>query len=228
MRMVRFWLLALLSTSSLDALAAETREAGEYRVAITPIAGYRMGGDIDGDDDDDEPEVTPHADNEVSLDDDALFGLVINLPADSVTAEHYTEWEIYVARQSVGIDRAPVEVDPSLELDITHILLGGTYVGGGTNVRPFLSAGLGAAHLSPDGADYDSDTVFAFSLGAGAQIFPASRVGLRLEGRVLGSVIDSDSALFCASGPSGSGCAFRASGDMLWQWEVFAGLTFRL
>ena len=182
-----------------------------------------MGGDFEGEDDD-----TTTEDTEVKLDDDAVYGLILNMPAESVSAEHYTEWELYVARQSVGIDSAPATVDPTLELEITHVLLGGTYVGGGNRVRPFLSAGLGAAHLSPDASGTESDTVFAFGIGGGAQVFPASRVGLRLEGRLLGSVIDSDSALFCASGSGGATCAFRASGDVLWQWEIFAGLTVRL
>ncbi len=197
--------------------AAETAEAGDYRIAVTPFTGYRMGGDFDDDD----------TGEEVSLDDDSVLGLIINLPYQSVDGDAYTEWEFYYARQTAGIEEAPATVDPTLEIDISHFLLGGTYVGAGDIARPFLSAGIGAAHLSPDRSGYESDTVFAFGLGAGAQLFPANRVGVRLEGRVLGSVIDSDSSIFCASGSQGAACAFRSSGDVLWQWEVVAGATFR-
>lgn len=202
----------------------EPREAGEYLFSVTPIVGYRMGGSLEGEDADGED-----AASDVELDDDSVVGVILNAPFDSPGGDAYTEWEFYYARQSVGIDSAPAGVDPALELDITHYLLGGTYVGGGERVRPFIAAGIGAAHLSPDAPGHDSDTVFAFGIGGGAQLFPADRVGVRLEGRLLGSVVDSDSAVFCATGTAGGAtCAFRASGDVLWQWEIFAGLTVRL
>jgi opacity protein-like surface antigen len=184
---------------------------------VTPVVGYRMGGEISDDETDDE----------VELDDDSMFGVIVNLPYQSVGGDAYTEWEFYYSRQSVGVDKVPAGVDPSLDVDIDYFLLGGTYVGPGGIVRPYLAAEIGAARLSPDGDGYESDTVFAFSIGGGAQVLPANRVGLRLEGRVLGAVVDSDSALFCSSASGGASCAFRASGDVLWQWEVSAGVTVR-
>lgn len=213
---------ALLACASAAAASDGQREAGEYFVSVTPLLGYRMGGSLEGED-------AEGADTgeEVELDDDSVVGFILNAPFDTPGGDAYTEWEFYWAKQSVGIDGAPQGVDPALELDITHYLLGGTYVGGGGRARPFVAAGIGAAHLSPDAPGYDSDTVFAFGIGGGAQFFPASRFGLRVEGRLLGSVIDSDSAIFCSTGPVGATCAFRASGDVLWQWEVTAGLTLR-
>ena len=208
----------LLAAITPAAGAAAPAEAGEYRVSVTPFIGYQMGGDFDDEED---------GGGEVSLDDDAVVGLIINAPADAMPNDGYTEWEFYYGRQSAGIDQAPVGVDAALEVEVSHFLVGGTYVGAGEQLRPYLAAGIGAAHLSPDAPGYDSDTVFAFGIGAGAQVFPANRVGLRLEARLLGSVIDSDSAIFCASGSAGAGCAFRASADVLWQWAVFAGLTAR-
>ncbi len=204
----------LLAIVAAPALAAE---AGEYRFAITPLLGYRMGGDFESDD----------TDAEVSLDDDAAVGFILNAPAEALGEDAYTEWELYFSRQSAGIEDAPLEVDPTLEVDISYLLLGGTYVGAGELVRPFLAAGIGAAHLSPDASGYGSDTVFAVGIGGGAQVFPTEQIGLRLEVRALGAVIDSHSNLFCASGPEGSACAVSASGNMLWQWEAFAGLVAR-
>lgn len=214
----------LAAAGAAPALAADgrPREAGEYLFSITPIVGYRMGGSFEGEDADGED-----AGEEVELDDDSVIGIILNAPFQGVGSDHYTEWEFYYAKQSAGIDSAPAGVEPALELDISHFLLGGTYVGGGERARPFLSAGIGAARLSPDAPGYDSDTVFAFGIGGGAQLFPASRVGVRLEGRLLGSVIESDSTVFCATGTFGGACAFRASGDVLWQWEITAGATFR-
>lgn len=214
MRVAPFFAIILLAA---HAPALVAGEAGAYRFSVTPIAGYRMGGNFDGEEEGEE----------VSLDDDSMLGVILNGPVQSVYGDAYTEWELYFSRQSAGIDDAPAGVDPSLDIDITHVLAGGTYVAEGETARPFLAAGIGIAHLSPDGAGYDSDTVFAFGIGAGAHVFPASQVGLRLEARLLGAVIDSDNALFCSSASGGASCVFRASGDVLWQWELFAGVTAR-
>lgn len=217
MRFVLLTIAAALLSANSAALAAETPEAGAYRFAVTPIVGYRISGDFTNDDDA----------GDISLDDDAMFGVILNAPYQSVGGDAYTEWEFYYSHQSVGVDEAPATVDPSLDLDIDYFLLGGTYVGEGGSVRPYLAAEIGAAHFNPDGEGYDDDTVFAFSLGGGAQVSPARTIGLRLEARVLGAVMDSDSSLFCKSNSSGATCAFRSSGDVLWQWEVSAGATFR-
>ncbi|MBM4220876.1 MAG: hypothetical protein FJ170_02895, partial [Gammaproteobacteria bacterium] len=171
-----FVLFAMLAT---PAQAVQAAEPGEYRFSVTPLLGYRMGGDFESDD----------SDAEVSLDDDAAAGFILNAPAEAVGEDAYTEWELYFSHQSTGIEDAPVEVDPTLDVDISYLLLGGTYVGSGELVRPFLAAGIGAAHLSPDASGYDSDTVFAFGIGGGAQVFPTEQFGLRLEVRALGAVL---------------------------------------
>ena len=210
----RFLIVGLLGVL---AATAEAADPGQYRIAVTPFIGYRTSGDFENQD----------SGAKVSLDDSSALGLIINAPAESVRDDAYTEWELYFSRQSAGISQAPTAVDPSLNVEISYFLLGGTYVGPGEWVRPFLAAGIGASHLSPDKSGYDSDTLFAFGIGGGAQVFPASRVGLRLEARLLGSVINSDSTIFCTSGPAGSGCAVSASGNVFWQWEVFGGLVAR-
>jgi hypothetical protein len=208
----------LLAVVPWPALAAD---GFKPRVSITPLVGYRIGGEIEGED------AGEAGSQDVELENASLYGLVINLPAEKMQSGDYTEWELYLSRQKVGIDRPPEGIDPDLEIDITHVLLGGTYVGPGEDVRPFLGAGIGAAHLSPDAGDYESDTVFAFGLGVGLHLFPERRIGGRIETRVLGAVTDSDSDIFCASGPSGSACLYRGSGNVLWQWELTAGLSVR-
>lgn len=196
-------------------------EAGAYRFAITPVIGYRMGGDFEDEETSDE----------VNFDDDSMFGFIINAPYQSLDGDVYTEWELYSRRQKAGLDSVPSTVDGSLELEISYFLIGGTYVGApigeGELLRPFLAAGIGAAHLNPEGSGYDSDTVFGFGIGGGAMLYPARRIGLRREGRMLGAIVDSDSSIFCRSGLLGSACAFRASGDVLLQGEIAAGVVAR-
>ena len=69
-------------------------EPGEYKFAITPLLGYRTGGDFENDD----------SGAELSLDDAAAVGFILNAPAEAIGNDAYTEWELYFSRQSAGID----------------------------------------------------------------------------------------------------------------------------
>jgi len=188
-----------------------------YHLEITPFVGYRMGGSFEAD------EVDAGAD--VDIADDASYGLVINWPADP-----NTEYEIFYSRQSTSLETnslfAPGE--PVLdELTISYLQLGGTYLFEGERGRPFMMATIGASRFEPDNSAYDSETFFAFSIGGGYKLALTPRIGLRLEGRVLGSAINSDSAVFCRSDEVSSGCLIAVRGNLVWQWEMGAGLRVR-
>ncbi len=210
---------ALLLLLMLPALAqAEVK----YGVEITPFAGYRLGGEFDAEEDEDGN--TTGAD--IDIDDAASFGLIVNWPS-----VENTEWEVYLSRQSTSLEAAGLFVPPETpptDLDITYLQAGGTYWFEGERARPYIVATVGLSRFEPDESSFDSETFFAFGIGGGYKIAPTSRIGLRLEGRVFGSVVDSDKADFCRSGGAASGCLITASGSIVWQWEVLAGLVFRL
>lgn len=193
----------------------------KYGVEITPFAGYRLGGEFEDDDDDGN---TTGAD--VDIDEASSVGLIVNWPSVA-----NTEWEIYLGRQATSLETdalfAPTDT-PSADLDITYLQAGGTYWFDGERARPFIVATVGASRFEPDDSSFDSETFFAFGIGGGYKIAPTSRIGLRLEGRLFGSVLDSDEAVFCRSGGAVSGCLVSVSGSVVWQWEVTAGLVFRL
>lgn len=211
---MRFLLLAALLVPGLA--QADIR----HGIEITPFAGYRLGGEFESDEDGDAPG------QDIDIDDAAAFGLIVNWPA-----EDNTEWELYVSRQSTSLDTGglfdPAEA-PLTKLDISYLQAGGTYWFDGERVRPYIVATVGASRFEPDDSAFDSETFFAFGIGGGYKIMPTSRIGLRLEGRVLGSVVDSDEAVFCRSGAAANGCLIAVSSNVVWQWEVMAGLVFRL
>jgi hypothetical protein len=191
-----------------------------YGIEITPFAGYRLGGEFEAGEEADPS--TP----DIDLDDASTFGLAINW-----RAEENTEWEVYASRQSTSLDTAGLfapEDDPPADLDITYLQVGGTYWFEGEHARPFIVATVGVSRFEPDDAAFDSEAFFAFSIGGGYKLWPTSRLGLRLEGRLFGSIVDSDEAVFCRTSGEVSGCLVAASGDALWQWELMAGLVFRL
>ncbi len=157
------------------------------------------------------------------LDDAASVGLIVNL-RDSAD----TQWELIYARQSTAADASDFPaIEPSIGLELHNFQLGGTYMGQGTRARPYVVATVGGTHISPDAAELDSDTFWSFSIGGGLQVFPSERLGLRLEARAWGTLLDSNTSLFCSSGLPGGACVITVDGRMLWQFETFAGVVVR-
>ncbi len=184
-----------------------------YNFELTPFAGLVTGGEFE--------DMTSSA--SLELDDSSSFGLILDI-RESANAQ----WEILYSMQATEADTTGLPISGSpLEIDVHYIQGGGTYLFNGDIARPFLTATIGASHFDPglDGAD--SETFFAFSIGTGLQIWPTDRLGMRLEARGYGTLLDSDSDLFCQSDPAGALCAIHVEGTVLWQFQAFAGFVFR-
>jgi hypothetical protein len=205
--------LALCLFAVLNTVPTKAAETG-YRFQLTPFAGYRLGGTFE----DKENEI------EYELENNPSYGLILNFPSKG-----NTEWEIYYSKQSTEVDIAGfVPSENALDMDVEYLQVGGTYLFGQTNTAtPYFVATAGATRMDPGGANTKSDTFFSASVGGGWKYFPASRVGLRLDGRFIGTFVDSNSRIFCQSGSSGGECAVNTSGKLLYQFELQAGVIFR-
>jgi hypothetical protein len=160
---------------------------------------------------------------DVRLDDDSSFGLIFDYEYDT-----NTQWEVIYLEQTTAADTSALfPTRPSIETDIKYLQGGGTYRGSGDGPRPYLAGTLGITRIDPSGESTRSDTFWSLSIGGGVQFRASERLGFRLEGRVFGTFIDSESALYCSSGFGQNQCLFVLDGDMLWQTHVFAGVTFR-
>ena len=105
--------------------------------------------------------------------------------------------------------------------------LGGTYLFDGVNARPFIALTVGVTHFDPSFGDLDSENYFSASFGAGLKVNATEQLGVRLEGRVYTTLLESDSRIFCSSNLGVGECIIEASGTTLTQWEARAGLIFR-
>lgn len=180
---------------------------------ITPYGAYRFGGSF-------EDETTGA---EADIDDSGSAGLILNLRESA-----NTQWEVVFSRQSTDADVSDFDLaTPRIDVDIETLQIGGTYLGEGGLARPYLAATIGGTRIAPAIGGLDDDTFWSFSIGGGLQVFPTNRIGLRLEARLWGTLLDSDTDLFCASGAQGGICAIAIEGQMLWQLETFAGAVFR-
>ena len=196
-------------------LSAATASAQEqnFKFELTPYGGYRVGGEFE----------ETAGNLSIDLDDNSSFGFIFNARHSPVT-----QWEILYSRQETSADTIGTGLsDPSIDLSVEYLHGGGTYLWDGEHVRPYLAATLGGTHINVSTAGFDSATFFSFSLGLGLQIQPNSRVGIRLEARSFGTLLDSDTDIFCQSSPMNNICAVRIEGTVLWQFEAFAGLVFR-
>lgn len=194
--------------------AAHARSFDLPRVSLTPIGGYTFGGEF-------EDEV---GDLSVEADAAAHYGLILNLRESP-----RTQWEVFYALEQTEADLSalpPGGAVDTMDLDIQYLQAGGTYVAEGQAARPFLAATVGVTRFDPDPLTFDSENFFSFGLGAGWQLQPTDRLGLRLEARLLGTFLNADTALFCRTGPDENVCAIRANGDMYWQLQTSLGLIF--
>ncbi|HZD53137.1 MAG TPA: hypothetical protein VE175_08825 [Woeseiaceae bacterium] len=184
------------------------------RVSLTPIAGYTFSGEFE-----DEAGVAS-----VEVEDAAHYGLILDMRESA-----HTQWEVFYALQETEADTSelPGSAAGATDLDIQYLQVGGTYVADGLRARPFLAAAVGVTRFDPDPLTFDSENFFSFGVGAGWQLQPMERLGLRLEGRLLGTFLGSDTDLFCQTGPDDNVCAISVDGDTYWQFQTSLGLIFR-
>lgn len=185
------------------------------RVSLTPLGGYTFAGKFE-----DEAGA-----REVEVEDAAHYGLILNF-----RESERTQWEVFYSLQETEADLSdlpPGSPAGTLELSIQYLQIGGTYVGEGLTARPFLAATVGGTRFDPDPLTFDSENFFSFGIGAGWQLQPTERVGLRLEGRLMGTFLGSDTALFCQTGPEENICAITAESDMYWELQTSLGFIFR-
>jgi opacity protein-like surface antigen len=198
--------------ASLLAASASAQDKN-FNVEFTPFAGFATGGDFE--------DMASSA--TLALGDSSSLGVILDIREST-----NTQWEILYSLQATEADTTglPVGGEP-LDIDVHYIQGGGTFLFEGGAARPFLAATIGATHFEPGLRGVDSETFFSFSIGAGLQVRPNDKFGIRLEARGYGTLLDSNTDLFCQSDPSGAACAIRTDSNVLWQFQGFAGLVLR-
>ncbi len=204
--------MRLVITLSLCFLASSA-VAENFDSSLTAYGGFRGGGSVD------------LADETASYDfgDDTSFGLIWNHRHDA-----NTEWEVLLTRHNTEAELTNGTLaDPIVDVEMTSLELGGTYLWEGEKVVPYLAATLGGTHIRTDSVGSDSETLVSGSIGLGLKILPQSRMGLRLEARAHGVLIRDNTRLFCQTGPAVNACAIEVQGELLTQIQAFAGFSFR-
>ena len=200
----RFCVL-ILGIMSMVSVATETMG---QNFEVTPFAGYRFGGSF-------EDSVTGFG---LDIHNSEAYGIVLGI---NMSPE--TQVELLYSHQPTELRPKGLFSPTSLtDLDIDYYHFGGTYIWNPErDVRPFIQASVGVTHLSPDRAGLGSETRFSFGIGGGVKYFLTKHIGFRLDGRALGTLLNSNSTIFCSGG-----CTVRVEGNTLWQFQGNLGVIF--
>ena len=204
---------AMIAAVSVCHTSPAVAQDNSFRFEITPFTAYRFGGQFDEKD----------GDGQFELNESDAQGFMLNIRANP-----NGQYELLYARQDTEVGTQGLfATDPILGLDVEYFQIGGTYLFDGENIRPFVAMTFGLTHFDPQPAEFDSESYFSASFGGGIQLNATKRIGVRIEGRVFTTLIESDSDIFCSSAGGAGACLIQVDGTTLTQWEARVGLVFR-
>lgn len=206
----RWTLLQLtLLLALLLALPAAAAAQGGYQTGfeITPIAGYRLSGDVTSYD------CCSSSDSDLQVDESPVYGIIFDIPLS-----YGLQLELLANEQQsqFSVDRGIF--DPSRELDdvdIDFFHAGLLWQWGRGQVHPFVTGSLGLARIKPEFANAEEQ--FSGSFAGGVKLLFNENIGLRLEGRGYWTNFDTD---FNDDGHH----HHDGSSDALYQFEGNIGL----
>ena len=193
--------------------AAASAQGKTFKFEITPFIGYRFGGHFEDE----------GSGAEFELSESDAWGITLN-----ILANPDGQWEVLYAHQGTEIATQGLFAgDPLIDLDVEYLQLGGTYLFDGDSVRPFIALTVGVSQFDPHPQEFDSETFFSASFAGGLHLNANKRIGVRLEGRVFTTFVDSSSNIFCSSVDGAGACLIQIDGTIVTQWEGRVGLVFR-
>jgi len=177
-------------------------------VEVAPFGGYRFGGDFF--------EIV--AGRPVDADGAPALGVVLDVPLSN---GFQIEALFTHQHADVSVSLRPWSAPARWRDSIDHWEGGGLQELDEGQVRPFLTGMLGLTRYAAQG---DNEIRFTIGAGGGVKLFPSSRVGARLDGRLFATFIDAGgSAVACASGQ----CFVALHVDVVWQVEFTTGIVVR-
>lgn len=193
----------------LAAPPARAEEPSPFQAALH--AGYRVGGSLED----------ATTGEERDFDEDASFALALELRAAPDEERYYQLW---YSRQESGVSDALASYD----VDIEYLHLGGTIpIGNRERAQPYFAAGLGGTRFSSSEPGAKDKTRLSGSLAFGVAVPLAGHAAFRFEARGYATAVDTDSAIFCRSDNGTGFCRIVASGSVIVQAEVLAGVAIR-
>ena len=200
--------IALACLLSIIAMPSEAKQALNFE--ITPLIGYRFGGDFNTSRDE--------VHNRVELSEETSYGLLTAWSFDKKR-----QGELLISHYDTSFSQSDDFSASNTDVGISYLHIGGNLPVSSGYMPLYVTGGLGLTHFSPKDKDLNDETRFSMNVGLASKVELTEQISLRVDGRVYGTFFDSSSAIFCDV----ENCAIYISSDMWFQSEVSAGITFR-
>jgi hypothetical protein len=178
-------------------------------VEVAPYGGYRFGSDLF--------EVV--AGRPLDMDGAPAVGLVFDVP---LAAGLQVEGMFSHQQAFAEFPLQPLSPPTRWRISVDHWQGGGLQEFTGGRVRPFLTGTFGLTRYA---AADDNEIRFTIGTGGGVKLFPTSRLGVRLDGRVFATFLDANGTGVVCGGRGA--CLLALHVNVAWQTEFTAGLIFR-
>ena len=178
-------------------------------VEISPFVGYRFGGDLF--------EIV--AARPLDVDGAPTLGVIVDVPID----RDFQFEGLFTHQDATAVVPIQSFGPPArYRFTVDHVQGGALQEFGYGRLRPFLTGMLGLTRYAAPG---DSEIRFTMGAGVGGKLFPVSHFGVRLDGRVYATFVNTDArALACV----GAGCVVALNLDVVWQIEFTAAMVVKL
>lgn len=194
----------------LAAIATPSKAKQALNFEITPLIGYRFGGDFDT--------TRESVHNRIELNEETSYGLLTAWSFD-----RKRQGELLISHYNTNFSQSDDFSASNTDLGITYAHLGGNVPISDGPIPFYITGGFGLTHLAPKDDQLSNETHFSVNVGLASKIPLSENVSLRLDSRLYGTFFNSDSAIFCDV----ETCAIYISSDIWFQSEVSAGITYR-
>ena len=175
---------------------------------ITPFVGFRDVGDFED----------VATGSTVDIDESETLGLIVGWEMEGGV------FEIVYSRQDTELTGgSSVSAAALVDVEISHLLVAGRATVD-SDWGGYFGFMLGATQFDFDGPGFDTETRPALGFDGGVDYLFSDSLSLRAGLRGVFTFVDTDDDAFCDSSTS---CPIVADDNVLEQWEVFTGLTFR-
>jgi hypothetical protein len=199
-------LLLLVAASA----SAEETDGSEHRFEIIPMVGYQSSSTV------------KIQGGELNFDASQNVGLFVDLHVWT-GAQLELSWTRQDTKVSLS-DTTGTHVTELFDAAIDYVHVGaqlGTLKG---RAFTFTSVGFGFTHFNPKGVDVSDTWKLSVSVGIGSEIYFADRIGVRIHGRLLPTILTSGSDIFCDD----DRCYSKVESGAMIQWDVALGLVISI
>jgi opacity protein-like surface antigen len=187
---------------------------------LTLLAGYQFNTDFELSDsvnDASDAHELGEPGDDLELDGGAVLSLAVDFVFD-----HHPDQRIgfYLSHHQAQFDASAGLEDEGMDITHLHFTAMNYYPRG--NWEPFVLAGIGVAHFSPDDKTLSSDTRVSAQIGAGANYKMSENLLLRLEARWIPTFFNGSSSGICSGG-----CIIALQSDTYSQVQANIGLQYR-